>query len=170
MFATAVRSLCLLRHFPNNTFKQSCLQKLQREGLVNPTFVFPSSGTLRSNFCTNADQKLASTASNGAPQQPNQPTRRHVPLTEEVIQQLAKGDPEKVKQLKLIEFEYEVAKQEGLKVPSLLLLEHWKELLILPSHSGRKKYLSYLFKKEIHILKDKQEKEEWRVVREASKV
>ena len=93
----------------------------------------------------------------------------HVNLTEDVIQSLTKGEPNLVKRLKLIEFEYEVAKQEGAKVPSFLALYQWKELLELPSITKRKKYLLFLFKVEMTKLSRKQKKEEERVRREAEK-
>lgn len=61
---------------------------------------------------------------------------------------IANGDPELEHKLRIIAIETEVLRQEGRLVPdtSFLKDEHWKELLNLPSRSGRTKYLQFLFK------------------------
>lgn len=94
---------------------------------------------------------------------------KHVNLTEDVIKTLTGEDENLVKRLKLIEFEYEVAKQEGTRTPSYLTLEHWKELLLLSSISKRRKYLIYLFKTEMTRLNRKQKKEEVKTQKEADR-
>ena len=86
---------------------------------------------------------------------------KHVTLNEDVIKELTGGDAEKMKRLKLIDFEYQIAKQEGKRVPSSLSMEHWKELLDLPSYSGRQKYMVFRFKNEmtkIHSIQKKEKK------------
>nr|CAG4646557.1 EOG090X0D3U [Macrothrix elegans] len=93
----------------------------------------------------------------------------HVALNEDVIKTLTEGDPELIKRLKVIEFEYEVAKQEGARTPSRLTLEQWKELLRLPSLSGRKKYLTFLFKVEMTKINEKKKKEKEKIRREAER-
>ena len=92
---------------------------------------------------------------------------KYVSLTEDVIKLLTGDEPELVKRLKLVEFEYEVSKQEGTRAPSQLTLDHWKELLALSSTSKRKKYLVFLFKLEMTKQNRKQKKEENKVRREA---
>lgn len=94
---------------------------------------------------------------------------KYVTLTEDVIKELAGGNEELTKRLKVIEFEYEVSKQEGARSPSQLTIDQWKELLSLESRSARKKYLSFLFKVEMMRLNEKQKKEERRLQRETEK-
>lgn len=94
---------------------------------------------------------------------------KHVTLTEDVIKTLTGNDPNLVKRLKLIEFEYEISKQEGERTPSQLTLEHWKELLSLSSITKRKKYLIFLFKIEMTKLNRKQKKEEEKTRRETER-
>ena len=97
----------------------------------------------------------------------SQPKSKFVTLTEDVISSLTGDDPELVKLLKLVEFEYEVSKQEGSRVPSALTMSNWEELLTLSSLNKRKKYLTHLFKIEMKRLNEKNMKEERRVKREA---
>lgn len=84
---------------------------------------------------------------------------KHVTLNEDVMKELTGGDAEKVKKLKLIDFEYQIAKQEGKRVPSSLSMENWKELLALPSYSGRQKYMIFRFKTEMTKINSIQKKE-----------
>ncbi|KAK4875793.1 hypothetical protein RN001_012215 [Aquatica leii] len=65
--------------------------------------------------------------------------------------------------LKVLILEADVLRQEGKGIPSNAFLkpDHWRELLRLPSKSGRRKYLEYLFKlekKKENRLKKKEEK------------
>jgi ribonuclease P protein 1 len=53
-------------------------------------------------------------------------------------------------------------RQEGMKVPSAVKLNHWKELLYLGSPNARKKYYQYLWLNEMKGLGDKRKKEEKR--------
>lgn len=117
--------------------------------------------------CSHA-RKLCSEASSPEPSDPNK-SSKYVALTEDVIKELTTGNEELTKRLRVIEFEYEVSKQEGARSPSQLTLEQWKELLALESRSGRKKYLSFLFKVEMMRLSEKQKKEERRLKRESEK-
>jgi ribonuclease P protein 1 len=134
-------------------FQQASLQILPFASKPNISHRFPCR-----TFCTeekDSEQTLS------------QPKNKDVTLTEDVINVLTGGDPELVKKLKLAEFEYEVSKQEGSKVPSALTLSHWEELLMLSSTSKRTKYLTHLFKIEMKKLNEKNLKEERRLKREA---
>ena len=50
---------------------------------------------------------------------------KHVTLNEDVIKELTGGDAEKMKRLKLIDFEYQIAKQ----VQSVLMMELWSYII-----------------------------------------
>nr|CAG4650467.1 EOG090X0D3U [Sida crystallina] len=79
-------------------------------------------------------------------------------LTEEIIQNLSKGDKDIEKKLKLIEYEYEVMKQSGANVPSQLKPAEWDELLQQKFTSGRGKYLRFLFINEKRRAKEAEKK------------
>jgi ribonuclease P protein 1 len=96
-----------------------------------------------------------------------EPKRRYVTLTEEVISSLTKGDTELIKRLKMAEFEYEISKQEGTRAPPGLTIYDWQELLELESTSKRKKFLAFLFKREMTKLSQKNSKIEQQQIREA---
>ena len=97
------------------------------------------------------------------------PATHHTILSDEIVRTLTAGDENLVKRLKLIEFEYEVSKQDGMRAPSGLSLEQWKELLQLPSLSKRRKYLTFLFKLEMIKMNKKQKKVEDKMRKEAER-
>ncbi len=113
-------------------------------------------------------RKFCSALENPSDLESIKPTK-YVTLNEAVIKLLTKDEPDLIKRLKLIEFEYEVSKQEGARTPSQLTLEQWEELLALSSTSKRRKYLTFLFKIEMTKQNRKQKKEEDKVRREAEK-
>ncbi|KAJ8917654.1 hypothetical protein NQ315_005101 [Exocentrus adspersus] len=76
------------------------------------------------------------------------------------IEHIANGDKELEHKLKVILLEAEVMRQEGKPVPeeSFLTVEHWKELLELPTRSSRRKYFEFLLKKEAFDIQREAEK------------
>ncbi|KAJ3643057.1 hypothetical protein Zmor_025794 [Zophobas morio] len=64
------------------------------------------------------------------------------------IAAITNGDKDLEHKLKILVLEIDVLRQEGKLVPDddYLKESHWKELLILPSLSQRRKFLEYLFK------------------------
>ncbi|KAF5295340.1 hypothetical protein FQR65_LT01530 [Abscondita terminalis] len=79
------------------------------------------------------------------------------------IQEIVGDNTELEHKLRVLILEADVLRQEGKGIPSnaFMKTDHWKELLRLPSRSGRRKYLEYLFKlekKKENRLKKKEEK------------
>lgn len=68
------------------------------------------------------------------------------------------GDENMLKKLKILMLEVDVMKQEGLKVPSKLSTEQWKELLTLETRSKRRKFLGFIFLNEVKKLADQRKK------------
>lgn len=153
MFSTSLRALCLWRSSCRFTYlprKTTGQRLIDEAGIKRVTCI---------RFCANhASQTNVDLEKKEPDAGDSWNESKHVPLTEDVIQQLAGDDPQRVRQLKLIEFEYEVAKQEGLSVPDCLSLDSWKELLTLSSHSARKRYFTFLFKKQCKINNEKRSK------------
>ena len=90
---------------------------------------------------------------------------KYVDLSEDVIKELTQEDPTLLKKLKLIQFEYEVARQDGKRVPSGFTVEGWKELLAVSSFSGRQNYMIFRFKVEMTKIKQLKKKDEERLRR-----
>lgn len=91
------------------------------------------------------------------------------PFSNVNIEAVAMGDEELMKKLKVIILEAEVMRQEGLRVPSSIDDEKWKELLHATSRSHRIKLLAFWFTNERKKIKDKMKKEESRLRREADR-
>lgn len=81
-------------------------------------------------------------------------------LSDDDVDRLTGGDEVLKKKLKFIQFEYEIRKQEGARLPQYIKEDHWKELLTLDSRKARQKYLAFLHGKELYKLKAKMKKEE----------
>ncbi|XP_069683928.1 mitochondrial ribonuclease P protein 1 homolog [Periplaneta americana] len=79
---------------------------------------------------------------------------------------ITKNDPVLEKKLKILFLEVEVLRQSGNRVPDVVKLDQWKELLEMESRSRRRKYLSYLFGVEKKRENKKHKKEERRKMRE----
>uniref|UniRef100_A0A1B6FKU1 RNA (guanine-9-)-methyltransferase domain-containing protein 1 n=1 Tax=Cuerna arida TaxID=1464854 RepID=A0A1B6FKU1_9HEMI len=73
------------------------------------------------------------------------------------------SDPVSLNKFKLLLLEVEVLRQDGMKVPSKLSTEQWKELFSLESRSQRRKCLGYLWTLEIKKQSDKRKKESKRL-------
>ncbi|XP_013775971.1 mitochondrial ribonuclease P protein 1 homolog [Limulus polyphemus] len=77
----------------------------------------------------------------------------------EQFSNLSQNDPETAKKIQLILMECEVARQSGFKAPSVLREKDMKELLLMDSRSARRKYFTFLFKKEVLRISEKEKKE-----------
>lgn len=66
------------------------------------------------------------------------------------IEKITNGNEQLERKLKVLQLEVEVMRQEGKLVPDdeFIKEEYWTELLNLNSISGRKKYLTFLFKRQ----------------------
>lgn len=62
---------------------------------------------------------------------------------------IANGDEEKLKNLKVLQLEIDLMRQQGKKVPNHLTGECWKELLSIPISDYRVKYLKHLWLIEV---------------------
>ncbi|XP_076316641.1 tRNA methyltransferase roswell [Tachypleus tridentatus] len=82
---------------------------------------------------------------------------------------LSQNDPEITKKIQLILMECEVARQTGFKAPSVLREQDMKELLSMDSRSARRKYFTFLFKKEALRISEKEKKERKRAERALKK-
>ncbi|KAK7864193.1 hypothetical protein R5R35_004104 [Gryllus longicercus] len=82
------------------------------------------------------------------------------------IKDLTQGDPTLEKKLKVIILEMDIWRQEGERVPTQLKPADWKELISLESRSARKKYLLFIWKKEMTKSNEKRKKELKRIDRE----
>lgn len=69
---------------------------------------------------------------------------------DEIIKEIIASNPDVEKKLKLLLLELEVLRQDGHNIPSnsFMRKDYWEELLKLESRTGRKKYLTFLFKLE----------------------
>ncbi|XP_046678320.1 mitochondrial ribonuclease P protein 1 homolog [Homalodisca vitripennis] len=74
------------------------------------------------------------------------------------------NDSDSLNKFKLLLLEVEVLRQDGMKVPSQLSTEQWKELFSLESRSQRRKCLGYLWTLEMKKQGDKRKKESKRLV------
>ncbi|XP_055355351.1 mitochondrial ribonuclease P protein 1 homolog isoform X2 [Paramacrobiotus metropolitanus] len=63
------------------------------------------------------------------------------------------------RRFQILQFEVDVLRQSGYKVPSAIAEEEWRELLAKPSKHSRLKYYNYLFKSEMGRLKVIRQKE-----------
>ncbi|XP_063548435.1 mitochondrial ribonuclease P protein 1 homolog isoform X1 [Cydia strobilella] len=68
--------------------------------------------------------------------------------SEDIINEICKGDEEIEKKLRILMLEVEVMRQDGRQAPDQLRSHHWKHLMELPSRNQRHSYLLYLFKTE----------------------
>lgn len=64
---------------------------------------------------------------------------------EKCFQEIANGDPNLLKKLKIIEFEVALLRERYSRIPATLKIEHWKHLLSLNSLFTKTKYLDFLF-------------------------
>ncbi|BES96418.1 mitochondrial ribonuclease P protein 1 homolog [Nesidiocoris tenuis] len=71
---------------------------------------------------------------------------------------LSNGDAEMLKKIKLIALEMDVARQEGLPMPSAISMTQWQELLCIPSRTQRLKTLRFWFLNEMKKAGDKAKK------------
>uniref|UniRef100_A0A1A9WYV7 RNA (guanine-9-)-methyltransferase domain-containing protein 1 n=1 Tax=Glossina brevipalpis TaxID=37001 RepID=A0A1A9WYV7_9MUSC len=71
---------------------------------------------------------------------------------------LAMSPEEKERRLKVLKLEVEVARQEGLRVPSLHSIKNheWDQIIAIPSKSARMKYYAFLWK--IAVTKENKQK------------
>lgn len=65
-----------------------------------------------------------------------------------IFKDIANGDPELERKLKILEFEVAILRERLIRVPSILKKENWEELLKIPGPSARTKYLDFLFQIE----------------------
>ena len=75
---------------------------------------------------------------------------------------ITNGDEHMLKKFKILMLEVEVMRQEGLRVPSKLNTEQWIELLKLDTRSKRRKFLGFIWLREIKNLADERKKDERR--------
>ncbi|XP_055355398.1 mitochondrial ribonuclease P protein 1 homolog [Paramacrobiotus metropolitanus] len=64
------------------------------------------------------------------------------------------------RRFQILQFETEVLRQSGYRIPSVITPEHWRKMMSMPTKHQRLKYYSYLFKIEMSELKIKREKQE----------
>lgn len=69
-------------------------------------------------------------------------------LSDDIVNDICKGDAELEKRLRVLTLEVEVMRQDGRCAPDYLKLDHWKHLLDLPSRNQRSNYLTFLWKTE----------------------
>lgn len=79
---------------------------------------------------------------------------------------ITNDDPVLEKKLKILFLEVEVMRQSGHRVPQNINLRQWKELLTLETRTGRRKYLSYIFRAEKSRENRKKKKAEQKQQRE----
>ncbi len=165
MFKAGVRTLCLWRRGP------SIFRKVPQYKHTGSWFsiskMIPEN---RKTFCSAVGIERREIVEDDVDVSPfyEKLSKIFVPFSEDLINQLASDDPDKMKHVKLINFEYEVGKQEGSEVPDGLTMENWKELFVLPSHHQRKKYLYFLYRKQTMKLKEYRAKQKSKVKRESS--
>uniref|UniRef100_A0A1B6L7A7 RNA (guanine-9-)-methyltransferase domain-containing protein 1 n=1 Tax=Graphocephala atropunctata TaxID=36148 RepID=A0A1B6L7A7_9HEMI len=73
------------------------------------------------------------------------------------------GDPDALNKFKLLLLEVDVLRQDGMKIPSTLSTEQWKELFSLKTRSQRRKSLGFLWTLEMKKISDKRRKERKRL-------
>ncbi|XP_047525609.1 mitochondrial ribonuclease P protein 1 homolog [Pieris napi] len=79
--------------------------------------------------------------------------------TENIVNDICKGDPEKEKKLRVLMLEVEVMRQDGRTAPERMNTSNWENLLELQSRNQRTSYLSYLWKNEMSKINQKARKE-----------
>lgn len=73
---------------------------------------------------------------------------------------ITNGDPEKLKALESLRLQVEVMKLQELEMPSSLSTENWKDMMMLPTITQRKKFLHHLWLKEMRAsLKEAKKRE-----------
>ncbi|XP_059470220.1 mitochondrial ribonuclease P protein 1 homolog [Neocloeon triangulifer] len=79
-----------------------------------------------------------------------------------LLQEITGGDQDKEKTLRILCLEYDILRQEGCDVPTSISVENWQTLLDMQSIHGRKKFLRFLFIKEIRKSLEKDKKQQRR--------
>lgn len=165
MFKAGVRTLCLWRRCPSIFRKVQEYTHTESWCSISKTI-----SENRKTFCSAVEIERREIVEDDIDVSPfyEKLAKLYVSFSDDLINQLASDDPDKMKHAKLINFEYEVGKQDGSEVPDGLTLENWKELFVLPSHHQRKKYLYFLYRKQTMKLKEYRVKQKSKIKRESS--
>lgn len=140
------RNLCSLRSSKNVCCAKShCARTVFQSGICKPMYYFNSFYSNGPNTDINKLEEPVAQSSNEL-------------YSSVEYNAITDGDENMLKKLKILMLEVDVMKQEGLKVPSKLSTEQWKELLTLETRSKRRRFLGFIWLNEKKRLSDERKK------------